>query len=522
VNGGGAPPPVRWRRGDPAFQRALDEALAAGAGEVVADGHRRRVLRVEAGERAVLVKQFRVGSGKHPWREEWKARVGRAPADREWRALGALHAAGLPVPAPLALGALPDGDRLLAMAWVDAVPFEAALRAAAPAARRALLAALGALVAQLHAVGWVHGDLHAGNLLVRSGAPIALDWQRARPTRAAAARAADLARLEHSLAPLVPLADRVRLRAAALGLARPFDPPARAALRAAGDAVDRRADDFARGRTRRLLRPGRAVVRARVDGRRGLRLRDLAPEALRALLAAHAEALAAGDSRVLKDDHRARVTGHVVDGRALVVKEAPWRGPGRALADAVRGSAARRAWRAGHGLALRRIGVALPHAWLEERRAGLPVRSWVVLEDVRPGVPAAFAVEQGLAADEVLDALARLLVALHRAGVDHGDLQGTHVYLRREPHGLAARLIDLEAVRFRRPLPDARRLQALVELNASLPAAFPDDARLHAWRRYSRALPWAGGEARARARVVRRSVARRHRWPGPGAGCTAP
>lgn len=510
---------VRWRRGDPALWRALDEALAGDAATPLADSHRRRVWRLAAGARPVLVKQFRVGSGRHAARERWKARIGRAPADREWRALAALHAAGLPVPEPLGLGTGPDGDRLLALAWIDGVPCEAALRAAAPPARRALLVALGRQVARLHAAGWVHGDLHPGNVLVRGGAPVLLDWQRARRTRSAAARARDLGRLEHALAPLVPLPDRLRLRAAALGLARPFSPAARAALRAAGAAADRRAEDFARGRTRRLQRPGRQVARVRLGARRGLRLRGLEPDALRALLAAHAEALGAADARVLKDDDRARVTAHRVGGRSLVVKEAPWRGLGRALADVVRGSAARRAWRAGHGLALRRIGVARPEAWLEQRRAGLPVRSWVVLEDVRPGAPAAFALAAGLAAEEVLDALAGLLIALHRRGVDHGDLQGTHVYLRREPGGLVARLIDLEAVRFRRPLPEGRRLQALAELNASLPDAFDDAVRCRAWRRYVRALPFAGGPDAARARLVRASLARRHRWSGPATRC---
>jgi tRNA A-37 threonylcarbamoyl transferase component Bud32 len=467
----------------------------------------------------VLLKHIRGGTGRHWWREAAKARWGRSPADREWRALAALRAAGLPVPEPLALGVLPDGDRLLAMAWVEGSGFETALLAAAAPARRALLAALGATVARLHAAGWVHGDLHPGNLLVRGGAPVLLDWQHARRTRSGAARTRDLARLEHALSPLVPLADRVRLRAAALRLARPFDAAARASLRAAGVAVERRADDFARGRTRRLLRPGRAVARAQVGSLRGLRLRTLEPDALRLLLAAHAEALAARDARVLKDDHRSRVTSHRVAGRALVVKEAPWRGLARGLADVVRGSAGRRAWRAGHGLALRRIGVALPHAWLERRRAGVPMGSWLVLEDVRPGVPAVFALEHGFAADEVLDTLVRLVTALHRRGVDHGDLQGTHVYLRRGPEGPQTRLIDLEAVRFRRPLPDARRIQALAELNASLPDDFPDEARVRAWRRYTRTLPWTAGEPRARARVVRRSVARRHRWSGPRGAC---
>lgn len=507
---------VRWTRGEPPVAQAVGEALARGAFDVLAESPHRRALRVMTPERLVLVKHFRVGTGRHRRRETAKARIGRAPADREWRALDALHGLGLSVPEPLALGADPDGDRWLATAWVEGVPLLTALHAAAPPARRELLIALGREISRLHAAGWAHGDLHPGNLLVRSGRIVLLDWQRARPKARAATRAHDLARLEHALAPFVSQPDRLRLRAAALALEQPFTAADRAALRAAGRAADRRADEFARRRTGRLLRPGGEIVRVDSGGRRGLRLRSLEAELLDELLLAHEAALAAQDARVLKDDHRARVTAHALDGRALVVKEAPWRGLGRALADGVRGSAGRRAWRAGHGIAQRRIGVALPQAWLEERRAGVPVRSWVVLEDLRPAVPAAFAVEHGLAADAVLDTLVRLLIALHRQGVDHGDLQGTHVFLRRGTRGLEAQLIDLEAVRFRSALPEERRIQALAELNASLPDAFSNAERRRAWQSYTRALPWRDGEPQARARVVRASLARRHRWTGQG------
>ncbi len=509
------PTAVRWMQGDSASAEAIAAAFATGTFSVIVESPHRRALRVATPERSILVKHFRVGTGRHRGRERAKARIGRAPADREWRALDALHRLGLPVPEPLALGRDPHGDRLLAMEWVDGVPLLTALRAAAPRARRELLVTLGGELARLHEAGWAHSDLHPGNVLVRGGRIVLLDWQRARPRAREAARAHDLARLEHALAPFVPLTDRLRLRAAALALEQPFSVADRAALQAAGRAADRRADEFARRRTGRILRPGADIVRVESAGRRGLRLRSVDAELLDELLLAHEAALAAQDARVLKDDHRARVTAHALRSRALVVKEAPWRGLGRALADGIRGSAGRRAWRAGHGIALRRIGVALPQAWLEERRARVPVRSWVVLEDLRPAVPAAFALEHGLTADAVLDTLVRLLIALHRQGVDHGDLQGTHVFVRAGTRGLGAQLIDLEAVRFRSVLPEERRIQALAELNASLPDTFPNAERWRAWQRYTRALPWRDGEPQARARVVRASLARRHRWTGP-------
>ncbi len=509
-----SPASVRWTRGDDRVAQAVTEALARGAFDVLAESPHRRALRIATSERLVLVKHFRVDTGRHRTRERAKAYIGRSPAEREWRALCTLHRLGLSVPEPLAIGDDGDGDRLLVMAWVEGMSLRTALRAAAPHARRELLVALGREIAQVHAAGWAHGDLHPGNVLVGSGRIVLLDWQRARPAARAATRANDLARLEHALAPFVTRTNRLRLRAATLGLERPFAVADREALRAAGRAADRRTDEFARRRTGRLLRPGGEIVRVDGADRRGLRLRGLEAELLEELLVAHEVALADQDARVLKDDHRARVTAHALRGRALVVKEAPWRGLGRALADRVRGSAARRAWQAGHGIALRRIGVALPHAWLEERRAGVPVRSWVVLEDLRPAVPAAFALEHGLAADAVFDTLVHLLIALHRRGIDHGDLQGTHVFLRDGQRGLEAQLIDLEAVRFRAVLPEKRRIQALAELNASLPDSFSNAERWRAWQRYSRALPWRDGEAQARARVVRASLARRHRWTG--------
>jgi hypothetical protein len=246
-----------------------------------------------------------------------------------------------------------------------------------------------------------------------------------------------------------------------------------------------------------------------------MRLREIEPAALAALLAQHRGALLARDARLLASGPRASISAVAAEGLRGVVKESPWRGLARALADALRGSAGRRAWLAAHGLAARRIGAARPLAFLERRRLGIPVASWIVLEDLRPAAPAAFALERGEAgAGEVLGALARLLVVLHRGGVDHGDLKATNVLLRRAGERLEPALVDLEAVRFRRRLGDARRLAALAELNASLPDAFPADARCAAFERYARALPFAAGPARALAELVDASLARQHRWTG--------
>ena len=136
---------VRWLSGRAEVQRAVD-GWRAGAipGEVLRDNHRRRLARIaESGAGDLIVKHFRVGSGHHAIRETWKARLGWSPAAREYRALEALWAQGVAVPEPLALGELPEGDRVVVMGFLPGVPLEEILTTP-QRARAASLTALGA------------------------------------------------------------------------------------------------------------------------------------------------------------------------------------------------------------------------------------------------------------------------------------------------------------------------------------------------------------------------------------------
>lgn len=520
-------PRVRWEAAEPAAQRAVERWLETGDGAVLHDGAQRRIVRIASSCGAdLLVKHFRVGSGSHPWRDRLRALAGQSPADREWRALRALSRAELAVPRPRALGTLANGDRLLAMEYVDAARLCDAM--VGPRPRRELAVALGRTIAALHAQGFVHGDLHHGNVLSGAAGPVLVDLQRARLSRSEAARRRDLAHLDHSLAPYLSTAGRVRLRAAALGLARPFGPAARDAIRAIGRACAQRALAHGASRRRHVMRAGRAVAAVRVAGARGLRVREIDEAAVSAALAAHEAALAAGDSRVLDRDRAAALCAVTAGQHRIVSKEARGRGLARALADCVRGSPGRRAWRGGHGLRLLGIGAAAPLAYLEWTRLGLPVRSLVLLEDLRPD-PGAHRVLETAAPetrDAALDALLGLVLALHRAGADHGDLKASNVLLRATAGGFEPRLVDLEGVRFSRRVPDALRIRALAQLNASVGDALPPAPRRRFFARYAQALRFEAGADAARAATVRESLARRHRWSGcaaaPSADAPAP
>jgi tRNA A-37 threonylcarbamoyl transferase component Bud32 len=487
----------------------VEAALARAGAARLHENARRLLLRADLeGFGSVAIKRFR--ADRHLTRERLKRALGRSPAEREWRALRALHAAGAAVPEPLALARVAGGDAILVLRFVAGVPLAQALGAGRQR-RAAILESLGRAVAEVHAAGFAHGDLHAGNVLVADGRAVLLDLQHARRLRGPADRLRDLGRLDYSLWRLVNAPARLRVRRAALALLDPRDPAAREELRAVGRTAQRRADAHARSRTRRSLRSRRLVAAVRGAGFAGWRLRELAEADLEAALAAHRGALARGGASRLKADARSRVSAVAAGARRVVVKEFGPRGLCRALADRVRGSPARRAWLGGHGLRARGLGAPLPLACLERRRLGLPLASLVVLEDLRPAPDALAALER--APEPTVAALTRLLVALHRRGVDHGDLKATHVFLT--DRGRAA-LVDLEGVRFPRRLREARRRRALAELNASLPDAFPAEWRCRAFRRYARELPFGVGNEAALREVVRESLARRHRFRGEG------
>lgn len=247
----------------------------------------------------------------------------------------------------------------------------------------------------------------------------------------------------------------------------------------------------------------------------GLRLATFPEGALSEALRAHE-----AGAEVLKRDHRAFVSASVAAGRPVVVKEVTKGGLLRRAADSYRGSPGRRAWLGGHGLVERGIAAALPLAFVESRRAGIPRRSLVVLEDLRAegGSFLDRAPDRPASAEALCRLLFDLLLRLHRAGVDHGDLQAQHVYLRggrTAADDLTPVLIDLEGVRFARQLGDEARIRALAQLNASLAdARIPAALRRRGFERYADALPFHEAREHALARIVAESLRRQHAWKG--------
>lgn len=335
---------MQWLAGDESRREPLLNAIARierdeGVTWLRAREDRRRLGRIVlASGEPVFVKHY-LRSSRHPFREWWKRRLGLTTAEREWRAAARMHDAGLRVPQPLAHVRLATGDRVVLQEWIEGAPLGASLDLP-PALRRARLEALGALVRNLHEMGWVHRDLHRENVLVAADALYLIDLQAARRSTGAALRRRDLGRLDFSLRGVLSIADRVRLRAVVLDAARPFDANARSAIRAIGDASLERGRIHAASRARRSLRAGRRARRLDVDAMTGLVSRDVDEAAVR-------DAFASPDGN-----------------SAIEVRR--YAG---ALSDLWRGSLARRAWYMAHALEASDLPCPKPLAFLEGRSA---------------------------------------------------------------------------------------------------------------------------------------------------------
>jgi len=398
---------------------------------------RRRVARSQLPDGTpCLVKHF-LAPRRHRLRELAKRALGQDGARREWRALARLHAAGRYVPRPLALLRLGRGEDALVTEWIEGPTLSEALAAAPPARRRAL-DEVGRRVRELHDAGWAHRDLHRGNVILAETGPVFVDLQAAVPRCSQRARHRDLGMLDHSLRGRLGIGNRLRLRAAGLGLARPFDAAARAALRAAGSASQRRQRETVRSRAQRSLRAGRRARRLRLAGGTGLIARSADETELGAALEAQTSA-----PRIAVRRHPAR-----------------WR-------DLLLGSGARRGWQRGFALAAASVPGAEPLAFVETRRFGRPGSSTLWLRAPEPCAAPSL--------EERVLAWARLWARLEATGFRPPPPDEEALYFERRGGRVEAGVAAAEDVGLPRPAGPAGNPAALDALERAWRALGADD-----------------------------------------------
>lgn len=137
----------------------------------------------------------RLVADRYPWLGEERTR-----SFREWRMLARLHAAGLPVPRPVAALWRRHGPGYTADLATVRVPAAAPLSARLAAGEPVDWPGIGRVLQEFHAVGACHADLNAHNILLDGdGKAWLLDFDRGRLRAPGAWQARNLARLERSL-----------------------------------------------------------------------------------------------------------------------------------------------------------------------------------------------------------------------------------------------------------------------------------------------------------------------------------
>jgi len=388
-------------------------------------------------------------------------------ARREWRALVALEAAGIPSARPLGWfetrrGPWLDGAGLVMERLEGVVPLPALLgtadegeerradrdaarapREPPPADALRRLRATGALVARLHRAGIVHPDLHLGNFLGSPSDPddvrlIDLHAAGRRRRVSAARRRRDLAKLVHSLGEEesgAPLAREVLSTYIETSRRGGSGPAPLGALDAELDLVSARAREIERvrlaSRDRRCFRTTSQFVAERRGRFRVHRRRTIAAETLAPLLDGSARplrTLAAGPG-----SSRVEVELPGAAGARVLVVETRARGALAGFLDRLRRGPLARAWGASRRLEVRDLPHVRAEALIEERQFGATRREILVTErlagrtladEVRARAGSPRELERFLR--RAIAAIAPQLAAIHRAGILHEDLGPSH------------------------------------------------------------------------------------------------
>jgi tRNA A-37 threonylcarbamoyl transferase component Bud32 len=462
----------------------LAEWLKAGQAHIVKHGPHRTVYRVILPEVDCYVKHCRVHD-RRAWLREC---VRPAKARGEYERCLAVAARGVSTVTPLAVGEAPGphpDDSFLITRSLDAVPLGTFLEQTLPTLekqrtrlRQRLAVALGRFLAQMHAAGITHHDLHANNILLALGADdapqmflIDLHAVRLGPPLGPRARRDNLVLLNRWFVMRASRSDRLRFWRAYSVLG---------SLDAARDLEERTWQSnlrFWKARDRRCLENNRYYRRVRSGTVVGHAVTDLDRATLDTLAADPDEPFRR--SFLLKDSRSSTVAEFdlPIDGtpRRVIWKRFRVTSATDPLTALLRPTPALRSWIHGHGLRERCLPTPRPLLVLHRRRHGLMQEGYLLTEKIHnaeelsrylAGLGSLSEGERRPRLRALLEQVARLVRQLHRCQLAHRDLKAANILVqRREDPTLY--LIDLVGVARCTVLSRRQRVRNLARLHAS-------------------------------------------------------
>lgn len=458
----------------------------------------REVLWVELpeGEPVVMKRYLPVGFHRALWNTlrgtQWR---------REWDTSILLSQMGVLAPNPLLLG-----ERLEQGMFMEGFVVSQAIQGVrsltqelqgTKGERSSFLKALAVFLAQIHALGILHRDLHGENLLVGKnpdGGPMfwLLDLHRVRIGRPLGDRERkwNLAQILNSLRKeLVPGEERLLLEA----YLETWSPrnSCESWLESIRETGNRMLSKHQRSRTRRCLKESSGFAVESLPGGRVIRKRDFPMEAVLKVLDQRHACPASGDSKVLKLSGPTRVCELHFDlqGKAfsVCIKEHILKGSIWYLLRGILPSRARRFWVGAWGMIVRDFPVPTPMAMWEIYTQGI-FSSGVVMELIGDGsrmdhVAASLGPDRS-GRRQLIKELASTLARMHSEGIFHRDLKATNLMVRKTQHEQEILFLDLEDISFGKRVPKNKVLLNLAQLDASMPESVGSLTRLKFLRTY--------------------------------------
>jgi len=418
---------VRWQF-QPDFAPLLDELLKT-PGETVKESPAKRVSRHLLGGRTFYLKRYvHDAVPLRPLKFFFKATQAR----QEWKLAQQLEARRIPIVRHVALGERRTWRGILESLLVTEGFDGIELSQAKDIDPQTILK----FVETMHEHGVVQEDLHLGNLLVRK-IPFELCL-------------VDL----HGIFVRKKLSEEERRKN--LALLRVYLPVPVAPM------VEQQSRELRKlllyERSNRCLRTNRDFARQR-HGNLVWQVRlPFVTDAVTRALSAPDDFLGT-QAKILKPGK----TSTVGKADGLVLKRFNFRKAGNLLKDLFRASKARRAFQKAYHLELTGIPTARSIATADRRSCGIPVQSYMLMEEIHGAVDLAKYFRDGAKPDpNLVQEAARLIARLHNEGFSHRDLKESNLVIG--DHGRLY-LIDLDGMTFLQNVPDDRAALDLARLD---------------------------------------------------------
>jgi tRNA A-37 threonylcarbamoyl transferase component Bud32 len=491
------------------FLEDIEAAVARGGGQTIKDSRIRwaAIFRAPHGQ-ALFIKRYRVNN----WKERFKYLLWPSKAKKEWDVSLAFRAQGVQIPPPVGMmerrrwGFLEE-SLYISEAIEDTQPLLDFFRerfsekdSESQEEKRRIIRLLGEIVRRIHVGGLFHGDLHAGNFLIREseeGVLYLTDLHRARMGKALSQkrRLWNIAQIFYSLNSLLDRGDKgIFLEAYGGNEPSPFTSQSLLMrVERLAELIKRR---HQRSRSRRCLRESTQFTSYRWSGYRVYRNRHVSGDALMEMIDAHREVVQNAPSLLLKDSPKTVVS--MVDppngmGWRICVKQYRYVTAWSKIKDRFRHSKGKISWIAANELFRRGISTLRPLAYVEKTRFGLLAESFFLMES-----PADYLemdryllklFGNGPSGDMVskkrsfVRHFALCIGGLHRSNIFHSDLKTCNILTRERPGDWDFSFIDLDAVHLGTEVSSRRALKNLVQINCSIPGClgYADRIRFLKW-----------------------------------------